>query len=64
MDKEMLTFIGKVEQISPESILLSIDGSITTWVPNSVVEYLNDPIVGKEIEFTVPEWMAINLGII
>jgi len=42
---------------------LDVDGDLV-WVPDSVADYLDDPIIGNEISFEIPEWLAIKKGLI
>jgi len=63
MSDEILTFIGEVKQISEKAVYLDVDGDLV-WVPDSVADYLDDPIIGNEIRFDIAEWLAIKIGLI
>jgi len=42
---------------------LDVDGDLV-WIPDSVADYLDDPIIGNEIRFDIAEWLAIKIGLI
>ena len=58
-----LEFCGEVKIISPNACLINVDG-ITGWVPDSEADYIDEPEVGKEIKFLMPEWLAEKKGFI
>ena len=63
MSDEILTFIGEVKQISEKAVYLDVDGDLV-WIPDSIADYLDDPIIRNEISFEIPEWLAIKKGLI
>ena len=59
--EEMLSFTGTVKAVGDEAMLMTIDG-VTGWVPFSRIDWLQEPIVGSEIEVLIPEWLAERKG--
>lgn len=60
---EGLEFCGEVKQISPNACLINVDG-VTGWVPDSQADYIDEPEIGEEIRFEIPEWLATKKGFI
>ena len=63
MDENMLEFTGDVKQVGKNAVLINVDG-VTGWVPDSLADYIDEPEVGEEIKFLIPEWLAENKGFI
>jgi len=63
MSNVMLEFTGVVKATTDEACLINIDG-VTGWVPDSKVDYTDEPIVGDEIDLEIPKWIAENKGFI
>ncbi|MDP8268306.1 MAG: hypothetical protein P9L97_06205 [Candidatus Tenebribacter davisii] len=61
MGDEMLEFNGEVKEVSQNACLINVDG-VTGWVPDSLADYVDEPEVGKEIVFFIPEWLAEKKG--
>ena len=62
MDK-MLQFNGLVMDVRPTACFINVDG-VTGWVPDSQADYIDEPKEGKDIDFKIPEWLAISKGFI
>lgn len=60
---EMLQFVGLVKAVTQDACLINIDG-VTGWVPDSKTDYIDEPIVDKEIKLEIPEWLATKKGFI
>lgn len=58
---EMLEFCGTVEVVWHGACLINVDG-ITGWIPDTLSDYIDEPIVGNEITFEIPEWLADKKG--
>lgn len=52
---------GEVKDISKNACLVNVDG-VTGWVPDSEADYIDEPEVGKEMNFIIPEWLSITKG--
>lgn len=58
---EMLEFCGEVKSVGKNACLINVDG-VTGWVPDSEADYIDEPKVGEEINFLIPEWLATKKG--
>jgi len=56
-----LEFTGEVKAVGKNACLINVDG-MTGWVPDSEADYIDEPEVGEEIRFTIPEWLAEKKG--
>ncbi len=63
MNNEMLEFTGEVKHVGQNACLITVDG-ITGWVPDSEADYIDEPILQKEISFLIPQWLAERKGFI
>jgi len=54
---------GTVKAITDAAILLA-DGDFEVWLPLSQIEYDNDIDVGDVTFVYVPEWLALEKGLI
>lgn len=63
MADKMLRFNGLVMDVRGQSCLINVDG-MTGWVPDSEADYIDEPVEGVDIEFEIPEWLAIKKGFI
>ena len=61
MSNEMLEFTGEIKALTDDACLINIDG-VTGWVPESLLDYTDEPIVGKEIRLDIQEWFAVKKG--
>ena len=59
MAKTVLEFCGEVKVVGASACLINVDG-VTAWIADSEADYIDEPEEGKEIRFTIPEWLAIN----
>jgi hypothetical protein len=61
--QEPCEFNGVVSFITPEAFLIDVDGS-KVWIPDSLMEYDNEPIIGEELDFSIPFWVAESKGLL
>lgn len=55
---------GEVRHITERAVLIH-DGKREAWIPLSKIEDSDDEIaVGKHLEILIPEWLAIDKGLI
>jgi len=54
----------QLNQITARAILVSSDGEIekAVWLPKSQIEFEGEP--GAVAEVTLPEWLAIERGLV
>ncbi len=61
MSNQMLEFTGLVMNVRDKSCLINVDG-LTGWIPDSIADYIDEPVKGKEIRFLIPLWLANTKG--
>jgi len=57
----MLQFTGVVKALTDDACLMNIDG-VTGWVPESLLDYTDEPVVGEEIRLDIQGWFAEKKG--
>ena len=60
---KMMQFNGTVIDVREKSCLMRVDG-VTGWVPDSLTDYIDEPVEGEDIEFIIPAWLALKKGFI
>jgi len=60
--EQQLEFTGWVLQVTEKAVLVDVENE-AIWIPNSMAEYYGEPIIGSDIEFTIPEWLATKKGL-
>ena len=68
MSDEQIEVEGRVMVVTAEGIQIKVDGE-AIWFPQSMMtsdryDYIGDMDPGEEVEFTVPEFIAIDKGLI
>ena len=58
-----MTWQRRRTAINEKAVYLDVDGDLV-WIPDSIADYLDDPIIRNEISFEIPEWLAIKKGLI
>lgn len=55
---------AEVKAETKKAFLLSDDGENETWVPKSQLTYAAEPETGDIIVFEMPEWLAVEKGLV
>lgn len=66
-DKAMTDFVANIKRETPLAYLVN-DGIMECWIPKSQVEEIEVEEKGVDgddlMRFTIPEWLAIEKGIV
>lgn len=54
---EMLEFTGIVKVDTGKAYLINVDDT-EVWIPDSKIDCIDEPRIGKEIDFEIPRWLA------
>ena len=63
MNDEIVEIVGEFVAETDMAILLD-DGDNEVWLPKSQIDYDADANVGATIDVTIPEWLAIQEGLV
>lgn len=60
-DRERIELCLEIKRESDRSILVS-DGDVEAWLPKSQLDYDGEP--GQTVNIEMPEWLAVDRGLI
>lgn len=63
MSQELIELSLDLVKKSDGALLVS-DGDNEAWLPKSLIEYDEEPERGRSIDIELPEWLAIEKGLI
>lgn len=62
-NNDMSEFTGVVVVATKKAYLIDIDGD-EVWLPDSMIDFIDEPEVGEEVSFEIPTWLAEDKALI